>query len=101
MLSVGRFDYLIEFSFITMYNIKLGNINIKPYSIPFRELKGKLIYGSVGCSKTKVGHQIIEKINSVIKEKMAILFTYSEKWLDKNTINAIKNQGIYKKMLYQ
>jgi uncharacterized protein (TIGR02285 family) len=85
MMTGGRIDALIAYPMEAQYVAK--RMNIEVISLP---VAGMDDYGltSVGCSKTKEGKEIINKIDAIIlKYRMTTSFmNYTEHWLDSSAL---------------
>ena len=94
MLNRKRIDYIIEYPFIVIYTWREKGFSRKPHSIPLKETVGYPM-GYIGCSKTEFGRQIINKINTVLKQEKSTerYLGYIEKWLDKSSVQMLRESG--------
>jgi uncharacterized protein (TIGR02285 family) len=83
MMEAGRIDAVIGYSFEAQYVVKTIGKKINIVTIP---IAGHELYGlpAVGCSKTKKGKEIINRLNAFIlkNRKSPVFMECTERWLD-------------------
>lgn len=94
MLLKGRIDYVIEFDVNINYLEKIKNRFDKVVAIDIREVLEKTPYLKVysGCSKTKWGQQVIEKLNKIILEirNTPQYYEIMERWYSKKNRKTLR-----------
>lgn len=81
MLDLNRADYIIEYPVMVKYNSKSDN----EYASLAIKNANKIFPVYIGCSKTKVGEDVIRSMNEVIKENELQFNHYYADFLPKDT----------------
>jgi len=91
MLESNRADYIIEYPIMVSFNSNKDYL-----SIPIKGSSSTLpVY--IGCSKTEIGKNIIQKINNIIDQNQQTLSSYYAQYLNINTQERyLKNVQKYK-----
>ncbi|WP_300426848.1 TIGR02285 family protein [uncultured Thalassolituus sp.] len=68
MLSLGRFDFVIEYEFVLNHYVDSADYADQLRFIPISETRGDFILGAVGCSNSEAGQLAIKHINEALPE---------------------------------
>ena len=68
MLSLGRFDFIIEYEFVLNHYVDEADYADQLRFIPISETRGDVILGAVGCSNSPEGRKALNAINTALPE---------------------------------
>jgi uncharacterized protein (TIGR02285 family) len=86
MLRLNRIDFLIGYFHELQFIARQQNMNSNELMFyPVAELKSPFILGYIGCSKSKLGLEMIAKINSQAAPIRKTFLDHYANWLDKQT----------------
>jgi len=85
MLQAKRFHYMIEYPWVSLFQVKEVNIISKLFSFPLKGSNG-FISGAVACSKTPWGLAMVERINKIMQLETEKIMQAFARWIPQNGI---------------
>jgi len=71
MLSLGRFDFVIDYEFVLNHYVDEANYAEQLRFIPISETRGDFILGAVGCTNSEAGLAAIRAINAALPDVLS------------------------------